>query len=584
MTNKAIIQRLTMHLTGCILLLVCLFCSSAKAQTRFDYFYLEAEKMRMSEEFSAATALYDHCYRINPEAPEVLYNLGVMHRALGHDSIGTQFLRKACEKDSCNLWYLGALAAYYIDERNTQEVVPVLERMARLDPKRNDVHSQLATIYRTTDQPLKAIDALNRIERNLGITVPLTTEKVTIYCEMGDTAKAYEELDALRAENKHDMVTLVSIGKIYEQMDLLDKAEAMYAEVQRRDPKNEALQFALLEYYQKCNQTERYTAMRDSILFAPGTSVKVRNTMMSEFMYSVKRDTLPDQLVWDALDSLLQRPQADASLYIIKGFYLASSDSVDVEALAETMRDALKVEPNNQLALEHMLQHYGSRNDYANLEEICRRGINYYPEKLEYHYYLSIALIQQQKNADAIDILAQGLRLKPEDANPSLVSDMFALMGDTHYQLGHQKEAFAAYDSAMVYNPENVGCLNNYAYYLSLRNERLDEAEEMSYRTVRIEPKNKTYLDTYAWILFMKEDYTGARRYMERVVDPEAPEDSLLADDEISSVLLEHAGDIYAKCEMMDQALYYWQLAQRIQTAPSAVLRKKIKKKKYIKP
>lgn len=584
MTNKAIIQRLTMHLTGCILLLVCLFCSSAKAQTRFDYFYLEAEKMRLAEEYAAAATLYDHCYRINPEAPEVLYNLGIMQRVFGNDSLGTHYLQLACEKDSCNLWYLGALASYYIEERNTQEVVPVLERMARLDPKRNDVHSQLATIYRTTDQPLKAIDALNRIERNLGVNVPLTTEKVTIYWEMGDTTKAYEELNALRAENKHDMTTLVSIGKIYEQMEQMDKAEAMYAEVQRRDPKNEALQFALMEYYKTNNQKERYTAMRDSILFSPTTSSRVRNSMMTEFMYDVKRDSLPDQLVWDALDSLLKRPQADASLYIIKGFYQASSDSVDAEALAETMREALKVEPNNQLALEHMLQHYGSRSDYANLEEICRRGINYFPEKMEYHYYLSIALIQQKKNADAIDILAQGLRINSEEANPMLVSDMYSIMGDTQYQIGRQKDAFAAYDSALVYNPENVGCLNNYAYYLSLRNERLDEAEEMSYRTVRAEPKNKTYLDTYAWILFMKDDYAGARRYMEKVVDPEAPEDSLLAGEGMSSVLLEHAGDIYARCEMMDQALYYWQLAQRIQKAPNAVLRKKIKKKKYIKP
>ena len=32
----------------------------------------------------------------------------------------------------------------------------------------------------------------------------------------------------------------------------------------------------------------------------------------------------------------------------------------------------------------------------------------------------------------------------------------------------------------------------------------LDKAEEMSYKTVKAEPNNSTYLDTYAWILFVK--------------------------------------------------------------------------------
>ena len=51
------------------------------------------------------------------------------------------------------------------------------------------------------------------------------------------------------------------------------------------------------------------------------------------------------------------------------------------------------------------------------------------------------------------------------------------------------KEAYAAYDSALVYNPSNIGALNNYAYYLSVERRDLDKAEEMSYKTVKAEPQ-----------------------------------------------------------------------------------------------
>lgn len=585
MRRKTILLQMAMLLHGSILALVCLFAGNAKAQTRFNYFLLEAEKQRLAENYSAATELYSHCFRINPDAPEVLYNMAIIEHALRHDSIGNHYLKLACERDSNNMWYLGTLASYYIEERNTADVIPVLERMAKLDPKRNDVHTQLAAIYRSEEQPLKAIESLNRVEHNLGINFALTSEKVDIYNEMGDKASAYAELDALRKENPHDMNTLVQIGGIYERLEEMDKAQAIYDEVRQKDPTNESLQYALMQYYKNTGRQDEYVAIRDSILFSPRSSVRVRNAMMNMLLIEASNDSLAKQMVWPAFDTLLSRPQEDGSLYILKAIYQVSThDSTFTEdELAETMKEALKVEPNNKLALEHMLQYYGTRNDLPALEEICRRGINYYPETMGYHYYLCIALTQQNKNIEAVETLQQGLRIKSARENALLVSDMFALKGDIEHQLKREREAFASYDSALVYNPENVGCLNNYAYFLSLRNEQLDRAEEMSYRTVRVEPKNKTYLDTYAWILFMKEDYTGARRYMERVIDPQAPEDSIMTDALVSGTVLEHAGDIYAKCGQMDEALYYWDLALRRDRTGSATLRKKLKKKKYIK-
>ena len=70
------------------------------------------------------------------------------------------------------------------------------------------------------------------------------------------------------------------------------------------------------------------------------------------------------------------------------------------------------------------------------------------------------------------------------------------MLGDIYHHQEKVTEAFAAYDSALVYDKNNIACLNNYAYYLSIRGEQLDRAEEMSYRTVVSEPRNVIYLDT----------------------------------------------------------------------------------------
>ena len=80
-----------------------------RAQAVFDYFYLEAEKCRLAEDYSSAMDLYRHCLDINPEAPEALYNMGILHLYLRSDSLGTDYIRKACERDANNPYYLETL-------------------------------------------------------------------------------------------------------------------------------------------------------------------------------------------------------------------------------------------------------------------------------------------------------------------------------------------------------------------------------------------------------------------------------------------------------------------------------------------
>jgi tetratricopeptide (TPR) repeat protein len=129
----------------------------------------------------------------------------------------------------------------------------------------------------------------------------------------------------------------------------------------------------------------------------------------------------------------------------------------------------------------------------------------------------------------------------------------------------------------LVWKDDNIGCLNNYAYYLSERGIRLDDAERMSYRTIKAEPTNATYLDTYAWILFMQKRYKEAKTYIDQTLE---------YDKDSSSVLFEHAGDIYYHTGDVEQAVNYWREAYDCtldDDARKQLLERKIKHKKYVK-
>ncbi len=565
-------------------ILVLLFGTlGVKAQANFDYYYLEAEKCRLAEDYSSALDLYRHCLDINPEAPEALYNIGLLYLYMRSDSIGTSYIRHACERDTNNPYYLETLAALYLNKRDAESAIPVLEKMASLQSRRSDILSQLASLYSTVGDNDKAIGALNRIELLEGVSPQVTVEKFRLYKEKGQLDSAFVQLQALCEESPHDMNLRVIVGNQYMQAGDTVKALEIYDEVRRQEPANTGLQLAMLDYYRDSEQDERYNKVRDSLLFCPDSPTQLRTIMLQSYISDVQRDSTYTPRLVAAFDTLLARPQQDAQVLIMKAAYQVYSKQPQ-EALCQTMRQVLEVEPGNETALRELLQYYAEQNDEKGVEDISRRGLNYHPEEIAYAYYLGMALAEQKKLTDAADVLQQGLRVRTEFVSERLVSNVFGVLGDIYYQQGKETEAFAAYDSALVYMEDNIMCLNNYAYYLSLKGEQLDRAEEMSYRTIRQEPENITYLDTYAWILFMKGDYAHARTYMDKVVDPKLTDEELLSNERLLGNLIEHAGDVYANCGEQETALRLWKLAkQKDDNTCTPLLRKKIKRKKYFK-
>jgi tetratricopeptide (TPR) repeat protein len=98
----------------------------------------------------------------------------------------------------------------------------------------------------------------------------------------------------------------------------------------------------------------------------------------------------------------------------------------------------------------------------------------------------------------------------------------------------------------------------------------------MSRRSLEKEADNYTYLDTYAWILFKQKKYTEAQEYIDKALAIMG--DNIEAND---ATIIEHAGDIYAKIGQKERAVEFWQQAAELGNG-SAVLQKKLKKKKYI--
>ena len=550
----------------------------------FNYFYQQANREKITGRYVEAYDLYQHCLTIDPDAPEVLFDLALFELMLHNDSTGLRLLRRASDLDPANAHYKETLASYYLEHLDAEHALPALEDLSQMQPSRVELLSQLVKLYNADQRYEDAIRALNRIELLEGKTAQVSFQKFALYKLLKQDKKAFDELEALCQEYPHEMSYRLAIGNQLLLANRNEEALAVFEEVRRKEPNHKALTLSMLEYYQRTGADSLFTAMRDSLLYAPATDSEIRCELMRRYIgEQVKQDSTGHQRLEQAFTRLLAAYPEDIALLQLRAAYLATYNPANEPLFVDAMERVIRVKPDNMQAISYLIRYYGTHQAFDRLEDLCRRAVIIYPEELVFHYYLGVACWQAGKLDDALKAFQDGLLQKTDESRPEMVADLYNQMGDVLHELGREQEAFNAYDSCLVYHDDNISCLNNYAYYLSLKRQNLDKAEEMSYRTIRLEPDNKTYLDTYAWILFQKERYSEAQAYMDKVVSPQRTDSALMADPELSGAVLEHAGDVAACNGNMDQALRFWQLAQQMGgDGLTTLLPQKIRQKKYL--
>ena len=540
-------------------------------QRKYDYFFLEAMRLKEKKDYASAFGLLQHCLDIHPNAASALYEVSQYYMFLRQVPQGQEALEKAVANAPDNYWYSQGLASLYQQQNELDKAVTLLEQMVVRFPAKQDPLFNLLDLYGRQEKYDEVISTLNRLEKRMGKNEQLSMEKFRIYLQMKDDKKAFQEIESLVQEYPMDMRYQVILGDVYLQNGKKQEAYDVYQKVLAAEPDNPMAIFPMASYYKQTGQEELYQQQLDTLLLnkkvTPDTKVGVMRQMIVENEQADKDST---QII-ALFDRIMKQEQDDPQIPMLYAQYLLSknmeSESVPV------LEQVVDLDPTNKAARMMLIGAAVKKEDYKQIIKVCEPGIEATPDALEFYYYLAVAYNQAEKPDSVISICKRALEHTTADSKKEIVSDFYSILGDMYHTQKQMKEAYAAYDSALVYNPSNIGALNNYAYYLSVERRDLDKAEEMSYKTVKAEPNNATYLDTYAWILFEKGNYAEARIYIDNAMKSEGGDKS--------DVIVEHCGDIYYMTGDVDGALTYWKKALEM-GSESKTLKQKIEKKKYI--
>ena len=555
---------------------------SSEERRQFDHFFLEAVRLKEKDKMDAAFEMYNHCLSIDSQSAVSLYELGKLYMYLGQPEKGEDYLRKATQMQPGNYWYKETLASYYQRRGEEAKAIGVIESMVDQFPSRLEPLMALVDLYNRTKDYQKVIHTLDRLERLDGKSEQISMEKFRMYLAMDNNEKAFSEIESLVQEYPYEMRYLTVLGDVYMENGREEEAYSTYQKVLAQEPEYTPAMLSMASYYEKMGEDSLYRTQLDALLLNQKVETPTKLNIMRQLIMRSERGDRDSTKIVGLFDSMLAQEQESADVAMLAAQYLLSK-RMDEQA-KPVLWKVLEIDPENKPARLQLLSFAISKEDLDEVIRICSPAVEYMPEALEFYYYWGLAHYQKDQHDEALEVFKKGVRQVGENSDKNMVSDFYSIMGDLYHTKKMNVEAYAAYDSALVYKPDNIGALNNYAYYLSVEKKDLDKAEEMSYKTVKAEPTNNTYLDTYAWILFEKGKYAEARIYIDQ---------ALQNGGDKSSVVVEHCGDIYWMTDEPEKALEYWKQAEKLAAEPVenesekrdekelALLKKKIANKKY---
>lgn len=538
---------------------------------RYQYFYLEAIRQEGLGNYPEAFELYRHCLEIDSLASESHFAISGFYSSINKDSLALYHLKKAYSLDPKNDEFAERLGQYYLSQNMIEEGTRVYERLANMCHDRSDFLDVLTRIYQYKKDYPKMLETLNRLEEAEGQSENLTLSKMQVYSSMGDEKGAYEELSRLVKRHPNDLNYKVMMGNWLLANSRKDEALKAYKAVLKEEPGNPQAQMSLMDYYRTTGNSEEADTLLYRILENPETEAQTRISLMRQVVADNEQSGGDSTRILNIFSRILSLPQQTSDMAEMHVAYM-NYKHMPTDSILSGLNRVLAINPENIAARLQRLDIMWRDTIDENVIAECEKAIDYTPEETALYYYLGLAKYLNKDEAGALKALRKGATTIKEETPKEISSRIYMITGDILHSMNKSEEAYAAYDSCLNINPNEISCLNNYAYYLSEENRDLKRAEQMSYKTIKAEPENTTYLDTYAWILYMQKRYEEARIYIDQALKNDSTE--------TSSVIWEHAGDIYIRLGLKSDASNYWQKAIDSGADNATEIRKKIARTK----
>ena len=461
---------------------------------------------------------------------------------------------------------------FFLDQGDFAMAIVELQEAQRLEPNVSSIYIALAECYWNLNKPERSLESLEtaiNIDPSDYTAREIIAEQYFRLQDFSKSEKQYKKLNQLDSGNEDYIFALGDLAKIQKKYDI---AITHYKKVYDINNNNfQALELAV-DLAHGLGKVDEADKLYQKLLESDSLNINYLNAY-AELNVQMNRPEKAINLV-----KMIIAIEGSSTESLIQLGVLYAELEKDDEAI-NLFNQILLQDSTNTAGLHFLSTIFRENKEYDKAQSYADKMIISYPENPQGFINSALIALDQEKMEEAINILSPAAAEFPEEYSIQY------LLGMSYYQDKNYKMSAVFLDNARQIAPNSrntlhilaivndnlnnwvisdglyqqliqtdstdAQALNNFAYSLVERNEKLKLAERHSRRAIDLEPNQAAYLDTYGWIIFKIGNTKEAYKYITK---------SLEIDYENVEVLV-HMGDILVKMNKKEKAKEFYQKA-----------------------
>lgn len=479
---------------------------SYKERIQFDNLYFEAQKLKVVGDYTGSATRFKDALDINPRSHAVMYQLANLNMAVQnfHDAVYWAE-RSVLNNPGYNFWYMGQLAQAYSKIAEYKKSAETFKLMARQEPDRPSNYIESGNQFINAKEWKLALEMFNAFEKKFGIDEDCSRKKERLYFELNKPKEAIQTMQNLVDSNPREVRYRGLLAETYLRAGQIDKALDVYQSILALDPDNGFAYFGLADIYRKKGDIETSFQYLRKAFEDLDVAIELKLQVLGTFYPFVKTDESIRKKSIELSEVLVKTHPNDGDAYMAQGDILYAAGKIE-EARQSLLR-SVELDPSVLNVWQKLLSIDDEIDNLNYIEADSRAALGFYPNQVFLHIINAFANFSLENYTDAVSRAEDGLEISILTSDRI---DLLSILADANHELGNHAASDKAYDELLEIDPKNALALNNYSYYLSLRNERLEDALTMVKKALQIAPGQASYLDTHGWVLYLLGRYDEA--------------------------------------------------------------------------
>ena len=529
-------------------------------------YYILAEPDFDAEDMDRALMLFKKSLESDPDNAAAYFKIATILAGKGALDDALANARKALELDGQNQYYYTLNADILTRKSNFAEAAQIYERLIEQMEGADEYLFDLAALYLYQGDYDQALDTYDRAEKVFGIQPEVVRQKQKIYLKQNQLNDAIQEGVKLVDAYPGEASFVMALAEVYVSNNREKDAIPHLEELLEISPNNPEARLMLSKIYQNLGNNKKAEQNMETAFANPNLSLKLKTELIAKYIRELPdKDT--EELLHGLTDLLISTHPDEASAYVLKGDFLNTIN--ESQGARDLYLKSLEYDDSNFNVWQNLITiEFQDLQDHESVVELSESALELFPNQAVLYFYNGAAHSVSKNFDEAAYSLEQSKRLANNDELRKY-SNMY--LGDVYNELENYKKSEAAYEAVLKLDPSNDYVLNNYSYFLALREEKLDYAKKLSTRLLELNPENPNYLDTHAWVLYKLGDYKQAGKLLKKAVDKNTG----------SGVIVEHYGDVLFKLGEVDEAVKQWMKAKGMDDTSDLIDKKIADRKLY---